>query len=214
MNAIHVLNYTKKIKDNTVLSNVSITIKENKVVGFIGRNGSGKTMMFRAISGLIKPTSGKVIIFNKELGIDSNYPEDIGILIDIIGFWPDLTGYDNLVRLAEIKKKITNEEIRNTLVRVGLDPTDKRPVKKYSMGMRQRLSIAQAIMEKPKLIILDEPTNSLDTEGVEILRNIVIEEKQRGATILLASHIENDIRILCDEIYSFESGRVIKYEET
>ncbi len=213
MKAIEVRNLTKIIKGKVILDNVNLELEEGKIYGFYGRNGSGKTMLFRAICGLIKPTFGEVIVFGKRIGRDISFPESVGVIIENVDLWDNLTGFQNLKLLASIKNVITDDEIKNAIKRVGLDPEDRRPYKKYSLGMKQRLKIAQAIMEKPKLIVLDEPTNSLDEDGVKLVRQILLEEKGRGATILLASHIKEDINLLCDYKFRVDSGKVYYSED-
>jgi len=213
MRAIEIRNLTKIIKGKVILDNINLELEEGKIYGFYGRNGSGKTMLFKAICGLIKPTSGEVIVFGKKIGKDISFPESVGVIIENVDLWEDLTGFQNLRLLASIKNIVTNDEIKNAIRRVGLDPEDKRPYKKYSLGMKQRLKIAQAIMEKPKLIVLDEPTNSLDEDGVKLVRQILLDEKERGATILLASHIKEDINLLCDCKFKVDSGKVYYSED-
>lgn len=206
MSTIEVINVSKEIKGHKVLSNVNLTVEKGKIYGFFGRNGSGKTMLFRAICGLIRPTSGEVTVFGKVIGKDTSYPVNLGLIIETVGFWPQFTGFQNLKMLADINQKINDNDIANTITRVGLEPSDKRIFKKYSLGMKQRLGIAQAIMERPDLIVLDEPTNSLDEDGVELVRKILLEEKQRGATILIASHNKDDINLLSDKKYQMDKG--------
>ncbi|QIB26967.1 ABC transporter ATP-binding protein [Caloranaerobacter azorensis] len=210
MKAVEIRHLTKIIGDKTILDDVNLELEKGKIYGFHGRNGSGKTMLFRAISGLIKPTHGDVIVFGKKIGKDISFPESLGLIIENVGLWNQWTGFQNLKFLASIKNIISDEEIKSAIKRVGLDPEDKRPYKKYSLGMKQRIGIAQAIMEKPELIILDEPTNSLDTDGVKLVRNILLEEKERGATILIASHIKEDIDMLCDCKFKVDNGRVYR----
>jgi len=209
VNAVEITGLSKILKGHAVLNNINISLERGKIHGFFGRNGSGKTMLFRAICGLIKPTSGSIYVYGKKLGKEISFPESLGVIIDSVGFWPHYTGFRNLKFLAAIKNIISDDDIRNAIRRVGLDPDDKRAYKKYSMGMKQRLGIAQAIMEKPNLIILDEPTNALDEEGITLIRNILKEEKERGATILIASHNKEDIELLADYKYKVEQGRVI-----
>ena len=165
-------------------------------------------MLFRAISGLIRPTSGTVCVFSKVLGEDVSFPESMGIVIENVGFWPEYTGLQNLRLLASIKGIVGETEIRKAMQRVGLNPDDKRTYKKYSLGMKQRLAIAQAVMESPELLILDEPTNGLDEEGVELIRQVIREENARGATVLLASHNPEDIRCLCDTHFRIHEGHI------
>jgi len=208
MMAVEIYHLTKIIKGRTILDDITLELERGKIYGFFGRNASGKTMLFRAICGLIKPTRGEVRVFGKRIGVDVSFPESLGLIIENVGFWEQWTGFQNLKFLASIKNIITDEDIRAAIRRVGLDPDDKRIYGKYSLGMKQRLGIAQAIMEKPQLIVLDEPTNSLDEEGVGLVRNILLEEKERGATILIASHIKEDIDLLCDEKFKVEAGRI------
>lgn len=210
MGYIKISNLNKDIKNNVILKDINLDLKRGYIYGIIGRNGSGKTMLFRAICGLIKPTSGKIFIDNKELHKDISFPESVGVIIEQPGFWEDYTGLENLKILASIKNIITEKEIKNSIDRVGLDPDDNRIYKKYSLGMKQRLAVAQAVMEKPDLIILDEPTNGLDNEGVDLVRKILLEEKDRGATILIASHNSEDIDILSDKKYKMDSGNISK----
>ena len=203
----------KQIKGKVILSDVNLRLKGGKVYGFVGRNGSGKTMLFRALSGLMRIDSGSIALDGKILHKDFSVLPDLGILLENAGLYPDLTGVGNLLYLANLTKRIGREEVTEAISRVGLDPADKRVYKKYSLGMKQRLAIAQAIMEKPDVIMLDEPTNSLDEAGVEEIRKVILEEKKRGALILVASHNREDIRILADELYRVEEGRVEKQGE-
>lgn len=199
---------SKKIGNHTVLSNINLELKTRKVYGFVGRNGSGKTMLFRAISGLMKISSGEIKIDDLVLHRDISVVPNLGIVLENAGLYPEFTGIQNLRFFSKINKKIGESEIREAIDRVGLDPNDKRIVKKYSLGMKQRIVLAQAIMEKPDILLLDEPTNALDESGVELIRNIVEEEKQRGALILIASHNKEDIQLLCDKVYKMENGVV------
>lgn len=209
-NYIEINNLSKTLKGKKVLSEVTLSLEKGKVYGFLGRNGSGKTMLFRAISGLIKPTTGTIKINNKELHKDISFPENIGIIIENPGFWQNYTVFENLKVLSEINKKITDTQIFNALERVDLKNSANTKYKKLSLGMKQKLAIAQAIMEFPDLIILDEPTNSLDEYSVNIVRNIILEEKKRGATILISSHNKEDIDILSDEKYKVTDGKIEK----
>lgn len=213
MEAIRLVNVNKVIKGRHILKDINFSLDKGKIYGFFGRNGSGKTMLFRLISGLIKPTSGEVYVFGKKLGSDISFPESLGIIIESIGFWPQFTGFENLKILASIKSKISDEQITKAIKKVGLDPEDKRLYSKYSLGMKQRLGIAQAIMEEPDLIILDEPTSAIDEEGVQLVRQILIEEKKRGATILIASHNKEDINLLSDEKFKMDNGRLYHLQE-
>lgn len=210
MIAVQTKHLTKNLKGHIVLNDVSITLTSGRIYGFLGRNGSGKTMLLRAIAGLIIPTSGEVEVFGQKVGVNGSFAKETGILIEEGGFWDDYTGFQNLKALANIKKKIGDEEIRDALIKVGLDPNDKRTFKKYSLGMKKRLALAQAIMEKPKLLLLDEPTNALDIQGVEDLRNLLLEEKNKGMTVILASHSNEDIKVLCDEKIYIDNGKIIE----
>ncbi|MBP2071284.1 ATP-binding cassette domain-containing protein [Thermoanaerobacterium butyriciformans] len=210
MGYLEVTNLSKNIGQNEILKSINLNLEKGTIYGFFGRNGSGKTMLFRALCGLIKPTSGTITINNKVLHRDISFPESIGVIIESPGFWDHYTGFENLKVLSSIKNIIGDEDIRKSLKRVGLDPDDRRIYKKYSLGMKQRLAIAQAIMERPDIIILDEPTNSLDENGVQLVREILIEEKKRGALILIASHNKDDIDILSDVKYKVDDGSVIQ----
>jgi ABC-type multidrug transport system, ATPase component len=209
---IELNNVNKIVKKNKVLDNINLKIESNKIYGFLGSNGSGKTMLFRAICGLIRPTTGEVKINNKILHKDIEIPEDLGVIIETVGFWDNLTGFENLKLLSKIKNKINDTEIKSALTRVGLNSEDIRTYKKYSLGMKQRLAVAQAIMEKPKLLVLDEPTNALDEDGVELIRNIILQEKERGATVLIASHNKDDINLLSDKKFRVKDGRLTEME--
>ena len=174
-------NVCKSIKGKKILTDISLEMEKGKVYGFVGRNGSGKTMLFRALSGLMSIDSGSVTWNNKELHKDFSVLPNLGIVLENAGLYPNLTGIDNLMYLAKIRNKIKKEEVENAILRVGLDPKDKRVFGKYSMGMKQRLVIAQAIMENPDIIMLDEPTNGLDDSGINKIREVIMEEKNRGA---------------------------------
>ncbi|MCD7727434.1 MAG: ABC transporter ATP-binding protein [Ruminococcus sp.] len=196
----------KSIRKKTILSNINLELESGTVYGFVGRNGSGKTMLFRALSGLMKIDSGSIFLDDKELHKDMPFLPSMGIILENAGLYPEYTGMKNLKLLANINKKITDEQIADAITRVGLDPKDKRTFRKYSLGMKQRIVIAQAIMEKPDVIFLDEPTNGLDEDGIEDVRNIITEEKERGALILLASHNKEDIRLLADKVFYISNG--------
>lgn len=206
-------NIEKRIKGNTILNNVSFEFESGKVYGIYGRNGSGKTMLMRAILGLIHCDSGNIKIDNQVIGKDIDFPGSVGAMIENPGFFPYATGYENLKMLADIKGIIDKKEIRSAIQRVGLDDNEKRVVAKYSLGMKQRLAIAQAVMEKPELLVLDEPTNALDEEGVNLFRQIIQKEVDRGALIIIASHNNEDIDILSDVKIRMEAGRIAEYIE-
>lgn len=201
-------NLCKKIKDRVILDNINLNLESGNVYGFVGRNGSGKTMLFRAVSGLINIDSGKVMLDEKELHKDMQVLPDMGIILENAGLYSEFTGRKNLQILADIRKKITPEEVDKAIERVGLDPGDKRTYRKYSLGMKQRIILAQAIMEHPSILFLDEPTNALDEDGVNRIRRIVAEEKERGSIVLLASHNKEDIEMLADKVYYMVDGRI------
>lgn len=204
---IEVKNVSVTIGKNRILQDISVTFEKGKIHGLIGRNGSGKTVLMKCICGFMKPTSGAVFVEGKQIGKDVDFVPDAGVIIETPGFVPFYSGIRNLQILAALNHKIGNEEIREAMRTVGLDPGLKRHVKKYSLGMRQRLGIAQAIMEKPQLLILDEPFNGLDKEGVEQMRTYFLKLKEEGATILLTSHTSEDIKLLCDTVTEMEKGR-------
>lgn len=207
MNAvIDVKNVTKRYGVNEVLKDVSLTCEAGKIYGLIGRNGSGKTVLLKSICGFVIPTAGEVRVWGKQVGKDVDFPENIGFIIESPGFLLQESGLRNLKHLASIRGKIGIDEIRQSMTTVGLDPDLKRPVGKYSLGMRQRLGIAQAIMEQPDLLILDEPMNGLDNQGVEHIRSVLLSLKEKGVTIVLASHFKEDISYLCDEVYQMDAG--------
>lgn len=205
-NIIVVENVSKFFKDTQVLKNISIHIQEGTICGLIGRNGSGKTVLMKTICGFLLPDEGCVKVRGKEIGKDCDFPENIGIIIETPGFSPFLSGFKNLKNLASIKKSISDKEIYDVMQTVGLDPRSKKWVSKYSLGMRQRLGIAQAIMENQDILILDEPMNGLDNEGIADVRNLLLSLKEQGRTILLASHNMQDIEILCDRVFEIEHG--------
>ncbi|CEK36218.1 ABC transporter,Methionine import ATP-binding protein MetN 2,cytochrome c biogenesis protein CcmA,ABC-type Na+ transport system, ATPase component,lantibiotic protection ABC transporter, ATP-binding subunit,ABC transporter [[Clostridium] sordellii] len=206
---IEIKNLSKKIKKNTVLNNINLELQKGKIYGFRGINGSGKTMLFRAICGLITPTEGEIIINNKILHKDISFPESVGILIENPGFLPNYSGKKNLKLLADIKGIIREGEIDKILNLVGLDCNDTRKYKQYSLGMKQKLGIAQVLMENPDLILLDEPTNALDEKSVQNVLGIIYEEKQKGKTILIASHDNYTLEKISDEIINIENGKII-----
>ena len=209
---IEIKNLKKVINGNIILSNINLKLERGRIYGFKGKNGSGKTMLFRAICGLIKASEGEIVIDGKIIGKDISFPENVGVLIEYPGFLRNFTGFKNLKYLADINGKINDKEIKNTLKIVGLDPEDKRKFKKYSLGMKQRLGIAQAIMENPDLIILDEPTNALDIDGVDLINTIIIDLKKQNKTILIANHDKDEIEMISDEIYTIQQGEIIYHE--
>ena len=197
---------TKRFGEDLVLKKVDLILERGKVYGIVGNNGSGKTVLMKCICGFLPPTAGTIRVFGKRIGVDRDFPESLGLIIETPGFLTNQTGIQNLKILTDLNRKIGETEIRQVLKKVGLDPDMKKPVGKYSLGMRQRLGIAQAIMEDPKFLILDEPFNGLDKNGVAEIRSLLLELKKEGKTILLASHNEEDIRILCDRVYEMDGG--------
>ena len=211
---IRLENLSKSFGDACVLSHVSRDFEAGKIHGIVGNNGSGKTVMMKCICGFLQPTEGRVWVNYKQVGKDVDFPPDMGIIIETPGFLPNLSGRKNLELLAALQKKIGVETIRKTLIRVGLDPDMKKPVSKYSLGMRQRLGIAQAIMEEPSLLILDEPFNGLDRTGTAQMRQLIWELREQGRTILLASHNQADIDELCDTVCEMDAGVMTMIRQT
>ena len=205
-NAIEVHDLVKVFGQDTVLKGINRNFEAGKIHGVVGNNGSGKTVMFKCICGFLQPTSGKVLVNGKQIGKDVDFPEDIGLIIETPGFLPQLSGLKNLEILASLKRKINLKQIADTIRRVGLDPMSSKPVGKYSLGMRQRLGIAQAIMESPSLLILDEPMNGLDKHGVAEMRELFKSLATDGRTILLARHNIADIEVLCDTVCEMDAG--------
>lgn len=203
---IKVENVTKRFGDTVVLNNISVTFDDKKIHGLVGRNGSGKTMLMKCICGFVPVTSGRITVNDKEIGKDIDVPESCGIIIETPGFLPEYSGYKNLKFLADIKGNVKKETIMGAIRSVGLNPSSKKHVGKYSLGMRQRLGLAQAIMEDPNLLILDEPMNGLDKEGVSDMRKYLIDLKNKGKTLIIASHSTEDIETLCDTVFEMEKG--------
>ncbi|MBR0132057.1 MAG: ATP-binding cassette domain-containing protein [Lachnospiraceae bacterium] len=196
-----------------ILLDVNINLQDGNIYGLVGNNGSGKTMLMKCICGLVKATSGSIIADGKKIGKDCDYLENAGIIIENPGFLPYYSGIKNLMLLAGIKHRILRRQVEEAMRICGLDPELRLSVGKYSLGMRQRLGIAQAIMENQHILILDEPMNGLDKEGVAEIRNLLLSLREKGNLILLASHNREDIEILCDEVYEVEAGRVIKLDK-
>lgn len=201
-------NVEKSIKNKIILEDINFSLTSGLVYGFTGRNGSGKTMLFRTLAGLMKPTKGTVYLDDKIVYKDMKCLPSVGLIIENVGLYPEFTGLKNLEFLSRIKNTIGILDIKDAISRVGLDPDDKRPFRKYSLGMKQRIILAQAIMEKPDILILDEPTNGLDEEGVLLVRDIVQQEQKRGALVLIASHNREDIELLCDKVYTMNNGKI------
>lgn len=208
MSYIEIKNLTKTIKGNKVLEDININLDKGNIYGFIGRNGSGKTMLFRSICGLIRPTSGEITIDGKIISEDIDFPDSCGVVLETPGFWDNQTGLECLKNIASIKSIINEETICQWMHKLGLNSKDKKNFRKYSLGMKQKLALVQALMESPDLIILDEPTNSLDEESILELRDVLKKEKERGATILIASHNKTDIEVLSDKVFKIDSGKV------
>lgn len=206
---IKIENVNKTIKKAEILKDINLSFEGGKVYGLKGKNGSGKTMLMRAICGLITPDSGTIDINGKILGKDISFPESIGVLIENPAFISNYTGFKNLKVLSSIQGKIGDEDIRKALEEIGLDPDDKRTFKKYSLGMKQKLGIAAAIMEKPDIVILDEPINALDEASVENVRSILAKQKERGAIIIIACHDKSELEELSDEIIEISDGKIV-----
>lgn len=206
---IKISHVSKTIKNNPVIKDISMELQSGAVYGFKGINGSGKTMLMRLISGLIRPTQGEISMNGKILGKDISFPNSIGVFLENPAFLDAYSGFNNLKLLASIKSVASDEDIRNTLLRVGLDPDSNKKYKKYSLGMKQRLGIAAAIMENPEIVILDEPTNSLDEDGVDLVKHIVRNEKERGALVIVSCHDEGILKGMSDEVFLLEQGRLI-----
>jgi ABC-2 type transport system ATP-binding protein len=209
MTTIEINNLTKIIRKNIVLEDISLTMSSGKIYGFQGINGSGKTMLMRTIIGLIHPTEGSVLINGKVLGKDIEFPESIGFLLENPAFLDGYSGFDNLKMLTKVQGNISDEKIYEWLERVGLSDAGKKKYKKYSLGMKQRLGIAAAVMESPDILILDEPTNALDTNGIKIITDIIQEQRDRGALVIISCHDTDLLINLSDEIYKLENGHIV-----
>lgn len=196
-------------KEYTILDDISIQVDKGTIVGLAGGNGSGKTMLMKCICGFNNAFTGKITVADKEIGKDIDFPKNTGIIIETPGFIPYYSGYKNLKVLGDLRGNISKEDIFQYMEMVELDPKLKRPVRKYSLGMRQRLGLAQALMEQPELLILDEPFNGLDKSMTEKMRKIILEEKEKGTTILLSSHNPTDMELLCDKIYYLDGGKLV-----
>lgn len=204
---IELKNVSKEINGNLILNNVNLNFYKGKIYGIKGKNGSGKTMLFRAICGFIK-TEGTIKVDNKVIGKDGSYPERVGVLLENPGFLPNYSGFKNLKYLAEINNKIGDEDIESILKEVGLDPKEKKSFKKYSLGMKQKLGIAQAIMENPEVVILDEPINALDEDSVKKINTMIMKLREENKLILISNHNREELEMICDEIYTIESGKI------
>ena len=204
--AVEVKNVTKQFKETTALKNVNVSFEKGKIYGVVGRNGSGKTVMFKCICGLLAVTDGEITVLGQTIGDGLRVPKGVGAVIETPGFLPNASGYRNLYYLAALSGKPDKNKIRDAITMVGLDPDSRKFVGNYSMGMRQRLGLAQAIMEDAELLILDEPMNGLDNEGVKNMRSFLMGLRDLGKTIILASHSQEDIAVLCDEVYQMDAG--------
>ena len=203
---IFVENVTKAFGGQEVLKTVCVKFEMGKIYGIVGRNGSGKTVLLKCICGLLYPSTGTVTVGGKVVGKDVDYPENVGFIIETPGFLPRYSGLKNLKYLAAVRGKVKKDEIRKYMELVGLNPDDKKHVGNYSLGMRQRLGIAQALMENPDILILDEPMNALDNNGVKEMRSVLLKMKEQGKLIIIASHVRDDIDILCDKVYGIDAG--------
>lgn len=201
-------NLCKTIKGNSVIDNVNMVMESGMIYGFQGKNGSGKTMLMRVICGLVIPDSGTVRINGKILHTDIKFPESIGVLIENPVFLPEYTGYRNLMMLAKLTGGISSEDVRIAIRRTGLDPDDKRTYRKYSLGMKQKLGIANAIMGEPEIIVLDEPINALDEESTSMIRTELIKLRDKGSLIIIACHDREELEYLCDTIFDIKDGQI------
>ena len=209
MNYVEVTNVSKKYKDRMLVDNVSFEVKKGEILGIVGLNGSGKTVLLKCICGLMEYSSGTIKVNDKIIGKQCEYPKSMGVIIETPGFLPYHSGIKNLEYLASLRKKISKQEIKDVLVKVGLAGEEKKLVAKYSLGMKQRLGIAQAIMEDPEFLILDEPMNGLDKEGIEDVRKLLLEMKAEGKTMIITSHNEEDIKVLCDKVIEMDKGKMV-----
>lgn len=212
MSVIEVKNAVKRWGKNTVLKSVNLEVNNSEIVGIIGHNGSGKTVLMKCICGFITPDSGEITVSGKRLGKDIDIPKNIGLIIETPGFLPNFSGFSNLWQLAKIRGKISKDDVRAVMKKVGLDPNEKKHVGKYSLGMRQRLGIAQAIMENPDILILDEPMNGLDKKGVEDMRELLLQLKSEGKAMIVASHNSVDIDVLCDRVFEITKGNLLQVQ--
>lgn len=210
---IQLTNISKTFGKQTVLQPLTMGFEEGMIHGIIGRNGSGKTVLMKMILGILQPTTGTVIVGDKRIGKDVDFPESAGAIIETIEFIPYMSAYQNLADIAAMRGNLSKVQIKEVLEMVGLGNVGRKHVSKFSMGMRQRLAIAQAVMESPKLLILDEPMNGMDEKGVEEMRRLILARKAAGTTIILSSHNIEDIRILCDQVYRIDAGVVMREVE-
>ncbi len=210
---IQIEHLTKRFGEATVLDNISMTLEPGHIYGLVGRNGSGKTMLLKHILGFVHATSGTITIDGKVIGKDIDMPQNVGAIIENPGFLPEYSGFKNLKFLAMIRGRISDEQIKDSIRLVGLDPDSKKHVGKYSLGMRQRLGLAQALMENPDILLLNEPLSGLDNDGVAEMHQLLLQQKEKGKLLVVASHSKEDIEVLCDEIFRFDKGKMIAHEE-
>lgn len=208
MSYVEVSNVSKKYKDRMLVDNVSFSVEKGEILGIVGLNGSGKTVMLKCICGLMEYNSGTIKVNDKIIGKEKEYPDNMGVIIETPGFLPYYSGYKNLEYLASLRNKISKQDIKDVLVKVGLGGEEKKLVAKYSLGMKQRLGIAQAIMEAPEFLILDEPMNGLDKDGIAEVRKLLLEMKEQGKTMIITSHNEEDIKVLCDKVIEMDKGKI------
>lgn len=206
---VKVKNVTLNIKDALILDKVNLSVEKGSICGLVGRNGSGKTMLMKCICGFIPVTEGEILVNNQKVGVKDKFAENLGFIIETPGFMPNYTAYKNLEFLSSINSKVNKQRIREVIELVGLDPDSKKKVGKFSLGMNQRLGLAQAIIDNPDLLILDEPFNGLDNDGVKQIRKLLLTLKEQGKTIIMASHTKEDINILCDRVCFMDNGRLI-----
>lgn len=206
---LEIKNLSKSISGKSILEHIDLEMDQGRIYGLRGKNGSGKTMLMRSICGLILPTEGTIRINGEILHKDISFPRSIGALIENPGFIAEYSGFKNLSTLASIKKAVTTEEIRSLMQKMELDPDDKKKFKKYSLGMKQKIGIIAAIMEQPELIVLDEPINALDEKSVNIVKELLLEQRKRGALIIISCHDKEELEFLADEVFCLENGKVI-----
>lgn len=206
---LEIKNLSKSISGKSILEHIDLEMDRGRIYGLRGKNGSGKTMLMRSICGLILPMEGTICINGEILHKDISFPRSIGALIENPGFIAEYSGFKNLSTLASIKKAVTTEEIRSLMQKMELDPDDKKKFKKYSLGMKQKIGIIAAIMEQPELIVLDEPINALDEKSVNIVKELLLEQRKRGALIIISCHDKEELEFLADEVFCLENGKVI-----
>ena len=205
---VKVENVVVKIKDALILDNINLSIEKGTICGLVGRNGSGKTMLMKSICGFLPTTEGKITVLGDVVGVKDKFAKNLGFIIETPGFMPNYSAYKNLEFLSSINSKIDKQKIKDIIALVGLNPDSKKKVGKFSLGMNQRLGIAQALLEDPELLILDEPFNGLDNDGVLQIRNLLLALKEQGKTIIMASHTKEDIDILCDKVCYMDKGKL------